>query len=68
MGKRKTKTRKVEAKSSTTLQYTGDVSIKVMRKGKVLRSIKNHNDGGSPLFKFILDCLAGEYHDENRPT
>lgn len=68
MAKRKSKTRKVKVRSNTTLQYTGDVSIKVLRKGKVVRSIRNHNDGNAPLFKFILDCLAGEYHEENRPT
>ena len=67
MGRKKKKKEIIKAKTPFAIEYKGDVSIDVIRKGKVIKSFKNHNDGTSNLFKFILDCLAGNYYEVNRP-
>ena len=58
----------IEVNNSSSIQYKGDVSISFIKKGKVVRKIKNHNEGKNSLFEFLLDCLAGNYYKSNRPT
>lgn len=67
MGRKKKKQEIIQAKTPFAIEYRGDVSIDVIRKGKVIKSFKNHNDGTNNLFRFILDCLAGNYYEVNRP-
>ena len=69
MGRKKKEKKKeiIQTKTPFAIEYRGDVSIDVIRKGKIIKSFKNHNDGTSNLFKFILDCLAGNYYEVNRP-
>lgn len=67
MGRKKKKKEIIKAKTPFAIEYRGDVSVDVIRKGKVIRSFKNHNDGTNNLFRFILDCLAGNYYEVNRP-
>lgn len=69
MGRKKKEKKKeiIQAKTPFSIEYRGDVSIDVIRKGKVIKSFKNHNDGTNNLFRFILDCLAGNYYEVNRP-
>lgn len=69
MGRKKKEKKKeiIQAKTPFSIEYKGDVSIDVIRKGKVIKSFKNHNDGTNNLFRFILDCLAGNYYEVNRP-
>lgn len=69
MGRKKKEKKKeiIQAKTPFAIEYRGDVSIDVIRKGKVIKSFKNHNDGTNNLFRFILDCLAGNYYEVNRP-
>lgn len=67
--KKKTKEiKEVKVSIPTTIKYQGNVNIKLIKRGKVIKEINNHNDGTSQLFKFILDCLAGNYYPINRPT
>lgn len=61
------KKKEVTPKTSTVLKYTGNVTISVLRKNKIVKQYKNHNEGNSNLFTFILNCLAGEYYDVDRP-
>ena len=68
MGRKKKKKQvEIKPKEETILNYTGSVSIALLRKGKIVKKIQNHNDGNNNLFKFILNCLAGEYYDIDRP-
>lgn len=64
---RRKKKKEITPKTNTILQYTGNVTISVLRKNKVVKQYKNHNDGNNNLFAFILNCLAGEYYDVDRP-
>ena len=67
--KKKTKQiKEVKVSTPTTIKYKGNVNIKLIKKGKTIKEINNHNDGTNQLFKFILDCLAGDYYPVNRPT
>lgn len=61
------KTVEIKPKSGMQLQYQGDVTVKVLKKGKVQKTITNHNDGTDNLFKFLLDCLAGNFIESSRP-
>lgn len=69
MGRKKKEKKKeiIQTKTPFSIEYRGDVSIDIIRKGKVIKSFKNHNDGTNNLFRFILDCLAGNYYEVNRP-
>lgn len=70
MGRKKKNKEIKEVKVSrpTTIKYKGNVNIKLIKRGKIIKEINNHNDGTPQLFKFILDCLAGNYYPVNRPT
>ena len=67
MGRKKKQKQIVANSTPTTIEYKGDVSISILRKGKIIKAFKNHNDGKPNLFRFILDCLAGNYYEVNRP-
>lgn len=58
----------IQNTSTPLLVYAGNVRVVVMKKGRVVKTITNHNAGGNSLFKFVLDCLAGNYFEENRPS
>lgn len=60
-------TKEIKASSKTTLTYSGDVTVSVLKGRKVIKTFKNHNEGGNSLYKFILNCLAGYYYDNDRP-
>lgn len=65
--KKKNKQVDITAKESSTLKYSGTVNISILKKGKVIKQFKNHNEGTNNLFLFILNCLAGEYYEVDRP-
>lgn len=44
---------------NSNLVYKGNVEIKTLYKGKEIKSNIYHNKGCLPLFKYIVDCLAG---------
>lgn len=61
---------KEEVKSpstSTNFKYTGKIKIKYISKNKIVKSYRAHNQGQLSLFKFICDCLVGQYDDDNSP-
>lgn len=66
MAKRKTKVVKVATNEPIT--YTGTVTVKSVRKGKVVSSKQFHNNGYAPLFIFLLQCLANTQSYLDRPT
>ena len=49
--------------------YSGEVTIAVFHKDKLLKRITSHNAGLEPLFTFISKCLAGRWSEaqESRP-
>ena len=52
--------------SSASLNYTGKVSVKFCKGNKVLKSKTYSNNGCGPLFKFIAQCLQGEYRQAEK--
>lgn len=50
-------------------RYSGEVTIAVFHKDKLLKKITSHNAGLEPLFTFISKCLAGRWNEaqESRP-
>lgn len=57
----------VVAKESQPIIYSGNVIIKKIRNGKVISVKESHNSGYNSLFKFLLNCLAGDYIEASRP-
>lgn len=57
----------VVAKESQPIIYSGNVIIKKIRNGKVISVKESHNSGYNSLFKFLLNCLAGNYIEASRP-
>ena len=57
----------VVAKETQPIIYSGNVTVKKIRKGKVISVKQSHNSGYNSLFKFLLNCLAGNYIEASRP-
>jgi hypothetical protein len=53
-----------------TLKYTGIVTLSQYIGNKKIKVAQMHNNGGSPLFNFLTDCLVGDFENArlNRPT
>ena len=49
--------------------YSGEVTISLFHKDKLLKKVTSHNAGMEPLFMFISKCLAGRWSEaqESRP-
>ena len=48
-------------KNNNSIGYSGKVTVKLEKNGKILRMSKGHNNGREPLFTFIANCLANNY-------
>lgn len=64
---RKKKKVAVEVKETAPIKYTGSVTVKTIKKGKVTSSNTFHNEGTTELFNFLLNCLAGTYLKDAQP-
>lgn len=47
--------------SPTSIGYSGKINVKVTNRGKTVYNNTFHNNGGTKLFKFLCECLAGQY-------
>lgn len=50
-----------------TISYAGHVCVKVNHGNNTILTKHYHNSGMPNLFKFLCNCLAGEYTDKLRP-
>lgn len=57
-------------KAINRLNYTGIVTLSQYRGNKKIKIAQVHNTGGNPLFRFLADCLIGDYTiaKATRPT
>lgn len=53
----------------SSAHYSGEVTISLFHKDKLLKKVTSHNAGMEPLFMFISKCLAGRWSEaqESRP-
>lgn len=58
----------VKVQDPSTFKYQGNVTVSFVRKGRVIKTIRNHNEGTNELFRFLLNCLAGNYYANDRPV
>jgi hypothetical protein len=58
----------VSVEGTQNIDYSGKVAIKVVRGNKVITSRTYHNSGCPSLFKFLCNCLAGEFTHSLRPS
>ena len=66
--KEKEEPKVVEVKKDSGIVYSGGASIKIVKNGKVIKTVNQHNSGNGPLFEFLARCLAGNYFPNDRPT
>lgn len=45
--------------TSSSIIYSGNVTINLVKGNKTIRTFKKHNTGYTPLFDFLTRCLAG---------
>lgn len=57
----------VESKSQSPISYKGEVTLKIMHGDKVVKTIRQHNDGTVYLMRFLTHCLGGYYVREDSP-
>ena len=48
-------------------KYNGSVNIRLVRNGKTIQNITKHNEGNTPLFSFLINCLNGTLNEEGIP-
>ncbi len=66
--KKQTKTKEVQKVEGTqNINYSGKVTVSILRNNKTISSKTYCNMGRAPLFKFLCNCLAGKYYDTLRP-
>lgn len=54
-------------KRSSTIGYKGELTLKVMHGNKVVKTIKQHNEGTALLMDFLVRCLGSQYDSELAP-
>lgn len=54
--------------SSSNIAYKGNVTVKVLRGSKVMRSSTTHNSGQARLFYYMCKCLVGTYSQSEAPA
>lgn len=64
---RKKKIEQPKKVETSTIKYKGSVSINVLKNGKVVRTLSNHNKGNYPLFKYIAQCLVANFSEPEHP-
>lgn len=65
MGRKK---KQIIVKEETPIKYEGTVTIKKIKNGKVTAVHKIHNKGHDSLFKFLMNCLAGNFDSGEIPS
>lgn len=55
-------------KAINTLNYSGIVTLSRIDGTKKTKIAQAHNEGKNPLFAFLADCLAGDFHNVKRPA
>lgn len=53
--------------ASSSISYKGNVTIKLVKGGKIIKSIKKHNTGCPELFKFLTECLVNLPNENSHP-
>lgn len=49
------------------LRYRGEVKVSIVKNNRVISSMTYNNKGCEPLFRFLCECLKGEYSVNARP-
>jgi hypothetical protein len=57
----------VESKSQSPISYRGEVTLKIMHGDKVVKTIKQHNEGTIYLMRFLAHCLGDYYVKGDSP-
>jgi hypothetical protein len=57
----------VSLNGEQSISYAGRVNIKIQKGNKTLSTRKFDNSGMPNLFKFLCNCLAGNYAEKMRP-
>lgn len=61
------KEKETNKSTSGSIGYQGKISVAVQRGNKTISNKTYNNNGNTNLFRFLGDCLAGTFSEENRP-
>lgn len=59
--------KKKTVKKEASIVYNGNVTIKLVKDGKTLKTVKKHNTGCPELFDFLSNCLMGDFVASKTP-
>ncbi len=59
--------KKKTVKKEASIVYNGNVTIKLVKDGKTLKTVKKHNTGCIELFDFLSNCLMGNFVQSKTP-
>lgn len=54
-------------KTGENISYKGEVTVKLVKNGKVNKTRRTHNEGSVYLFQYIANCLAGSFQQDKKP-
>ena len=49
------------------IKYTGQVTVTIKQKDKIISQQTYHNNGKYELFRFLCECIAGKYNSDLGP-
>lgn len=58
----------VGVKIDDKVKYEGNVQIRLVKDGRVVKDITKHNSGNIPLFLFLANCLLGQFQSTGIPN
>lgn len=58
---------KRKQKTVSSVGYTGNIEIKMLRGDRVIKTVKAKNAGKMPLFNFLAKCLVGQFESTGTP-
>lgn len=68
MGRKKKNTQKTVVTSTQQIGYQGSINLNIANGKRTLLTKKYHNSGRYKLFKFLANCLAGNFAEPLRPV
>lgn len=60
--------KEIKQKSSQAVGYQGNVTIKLIKNGKVKKTIKQHNEGKLKLFQALAFAVCGNLSQQDLPN
>lgn len=61
MGRKKKTEQQTQINKTSTIKYNGSVTVQLSKNGKIIKSATAKNAGYDELFRFLTNCIAGDF-------